>query len=199
MILLVDDDPQFLDEAFAALPATARVYMAGDAQHATNVLRQVGGRLSIALVDLDLPGTSGFDLIREMQQMDSTLPLIAISGVLADSALESARVFGACETLRKPVTPAWNAIIERLQRKEALRANATMAARASAAEQPASDISCKVGHRAGTGHFRCLCGARLTFATDSAIYTRLDRVHKGQHSKTGVCPSCGITHVMRWT
>src|ERR1041384_1226921 len=115
MILGVDDDPAFVEQAFTNLPRTDRVYFASDANHAAGVLRS-GVELAVALVDLDLPGTSGFDLIHRMRQSDSALPLLAISGVYCGEVLESAKALGANETLRKPFTPAWNSVIDRVRR-----------------------------------------------------------------------------------
>lgn len=116
MILIVDDDPNFLEHAHSTLGRQERVYVASNADHAMMLLGYIGADVGIALVDLDLPGTSGFDLIEKIRHFDSKLPVIAVSGVVSESVLESAREFGARETLRKPISGEWKPAIERLRR-----------------------------------------------------------------------------------
>ena len=106
MILIVDDDPNFLEHARSALGSQDRVYFASNAQHAMMLLSYIGADLGIALVDLDLPGMSGFDLIGQIRRFDPKLPVIAVSGVVNRAALESAKEFGAVEILRKPIDSA---------------------------------------------------------------------------------------------
>jgi CheY-like chemotaxis protein len=193
MILLVDDDPEFLERSFATLNRPERIWYASDADQAMNVVRRAGAALNLGLVDLDLPRTSGFELIRQLKQFDSRLPLIAISGVFSSAVLESATAFGAGDTLPKPVTGSWNPVIDRMLCRPS-QSNATPPpVVVDTAAHPFT-----VEHRVGTGHFRCLCGARLTFSPDSSIYTQLSDVHRGERLKTGVCPACRVVHVVKW-
>ena len=115
MLLIVDDDPEFLEQAKRILDAGRGVFFASGARQAKDLLDHLGSGVSVALVDLDLPGEDGFTLIRELHRRSPYLPIIAISGVLQPSVLESARSFGAVETLRKPVTESWNAVIDSLR------------------------------------------------------------------------------------
>jgi len=118
VILIVDDDPEFLDLAETDLSvATKGCFRASNATQAVNLIQKIGSEVGVALVDLRMPGVSGFELIRSLHQIDSTLPIIAISGVVSDKALESALGLGATETLRKPITGAWNDAIRRVRRK----------------------------------------------------------------------------------
>jgi FixJ family two-component response regulator len=194
MLLLVDDDPKFLEEAIMVLPRSERIYIASDADSATRVLRRLGPDLGIALVDLNLPGTSGFDLIRQMQRLDSTLPLIAISGVSSAEVLASAKTFGAIDTLSKPITAHWNLLIERVRRG----AHPLTAARIPTEATTPQEFR-QFEHRPWTGHFRCPCGVRLTFAQDSIIYLQLSDIRRDGQSKYGNCPNCGVAHIVRWT
>ena len=116
MILIVDDDPYFLGDAVRALGPSETVKYASDAPGAMNLLRSPSNQFTLVLVDLNLPGISGFDLIQAIRSLDAGLPIIAVSGVLAEAPLETARYFGASETLRKPVTLDWKATIDRLRR-----------------------------------------------------------------------------------
>jgi CheY-like chemotaxis protein len=112
MILIVDDDPRFLAEAENNLAPHRSILFAGNARHAIDLISVVGQDLSVALVDLDLPGESGFDLISKLHRQFPDLPIIAISGIYKDLPLETARVLGASEILRKPITPEWKDIIQ---------------------------------------------------------------------------------------
>jgi DNA-binding NtrC family response regulator len=115
MLLIVDNDPEFLQEAEQHLTSPRGVFFARDAKQAKELMGNVGGVFSAALVDLDLPGQDGFSLIREMHQRYPDLPLIAISGVFQSNVLESAKLLGASETLPKPISAEWNAVIARVR------------------------------------------------------------------------------------
>ncbi len=113
MILLVDDDPKFLAQAEAMLAHREGLYFARDAKHALELMATVGASFSVALVDLDLPGVNGLELMDKLRRHFPDLPVIAISGVFGGHALEVAKEFGAVEVLSKPATVAWNAAIDR--------------------------------------------------------------------------------------
>jgi CheY-like chemotaxis protein len=119
MILLVDDDPQFLEEAERVLGRREPVFFANTLKGAFDLMATIGQGVTVALVDLDLPPVDGFELIRKLHRGFPTLPLIAISGVVNAEVLESARAFGAVETLRKPVTKTWCEVIDRVRSKGA--------------------------------------------------------------------------------
>src|SRR5689334_9191821 len=107
MMLIVDDDPKFLEDA-AQLSPWHGILFARNAEQAWALIRSVERAFSVALIDLDLPDKDGFSLIREMHKHFPDLPLIAISGVSQKHVLESAKVFGAADTLQKPITSNWN-------------------------------------------------------------------------------------------
>jgi CheY-like chemotaxis protein len=113
MLMIVDDDPRFLAQAQEMLTGDGPVYFAGNAEHAYQLMAVVGAGFSVVMIDLDLPGKDGFALIREMRQHFPDLPIIAISGVFQTHVLESAKALGATDTLQKPVTAEWKAVIQR--------------------------------------------------------------------------------------
>ena len=115
MLLVVDDDPRFLDDVQRLAPMSRGVFFARNANHAWDLIRTVGADFTIALVDLDLPGKDGFSLIRELHENLPDLPVIAISGVFQDHVLESASALGAIDALSKPITFAWNELIARIR------------------------------------------------------------------------------------
>jgi CheY-like chemotaxis protein len=118
MILVVDDDLAFLQKVQGVLANTVHtpgVLLAQDAAHAMKLLGSLGDEVSVALIDLDLPGTNGFDLIDEMRKKYPQLPVIAMSGVFQPSVLESAKAVGAADVLSKPITQQWAPTVERIR------------------------------------------------------------------------------------
>ena len=116
MLLIVDDDPTFLEKAHDLLNGAAEgIFFAGNAEHAKELMGTVGAGFSVMMVDLDLPGQDGFSLISDMRRHFPDVPVIAISGVFQKHVLESARLLGAAATLSKPISPEWNAAITRVR------------------------------------------------------------------------------------
>lgn len=115
MLLIVDDDPAFLETAELLLGPERGVFFAKDAEHAKSLMGSVGAAFSAVLIDLDLPGQDGFSLIQEMRKAFPDLPVIAISGVLQRDVLESAKLVGAADALPKPIGPDWIAAIARVR------------------------------------------------------------------------------------
>jgi CheY-like chemotaxis protein len=71
MILVVDDDPDFLLMAQRFLPPDA-VMFASDGKHAVSLISLLGeDEFSLALVDLNLPVESGFELIPRLRKIIS--------------------------------------------------------------------------------------------------------------------------------
>lgn len=118
MILVVDDDPAFLEEVGPSLEPNRGVLLAADAARGMELASAIEG-LSVALVDLDLPGTDGFTLIRTLRETHPDLPTIAISGVYQPDVLESAMALGATAVLSKPITGEWKETVARLRSQKA--------------------------------------------------------------------------------
>ena len=113
MILVVDDDPTFLEQAREILNRERRVFLASDAQHAWRLAQRLG--FSVALVDLDLRGEDGLALIARLHAAFPELAIIAISGEAHEQVLQDAKASGAVEVLPKPITPEWKPVVERLR------------------------------------------------------------------------------------
>lgn len=117
MILVVDDDPTFLEKAQKILNRTRQVFLASTAQKAFTLAQDLG--FSVVLVDLDLKGEDGIALIRRIREHVPGLPIIAIAENLQQAAIDLAKELGVAEVLTKPITPEWKPIVERVR---ALRA-----------------------------------------------------------------------------
>jgi DNA-binding NtrC family response regulator len=117
MILIVDNDPHFLGDATAFFTSKdERVLCALNAARAMDLVKNIGSEFGVVLVGLDLHDKNGFDLISAIREVDASLPIIAISGVGSNAFLERAKLFGAKETLRKPVDEDWLSSINRVRR-----------------------------------------------------------------------------------
>lgn len=117
MILVVDDDLAFFQKAQAVLANTtdAGLLFAQDAAQALKLLGSLSDEFSVALIDLDLPGMNGFELIEQIRKQYPKLPIIAMSGVFQPAVLESAKAVGATDILSKPITPHWVPTVERIR------------------------------------------------------------------------------------
>jgi len=77
MILVVDHDPDVLDQARKILNSDRQVFLASTAAMALDMVPRLG--FSVVLVDLDLPG-DGYALIRKLHDQNPELLIIGIKG-----------------------------------------------------------------------------------------------------------------------
>ena len=101
-VLLVDDEPMFLEALRALLDRDDRVEIVGaaaDAEQALDLARAL--RPDVAVVDLRLRGTSGFDLTRSLLADEPALRVLAVSGLSHESDVHMALEAGATAFLLK--------------------------------------------------------------------------------------------------
>jgi CheY-like chemotaxis protein len=108
-VLLVDDEPDAREVMASALEACgATVLSAASAADALHTLR--GARVDVLLADLAMPGTDGYDLIREVRSQSSepfaTVPAAAVTASARDDERQRALDAGFHLHLAKPVRPA---------------------------------------------------------------------------------------------
>ena len=113
MILVVDDDLAFLQQAQKTLNRNRQVFLASTSQHAFDLARNLG--FAVALVDLNMRGMEGLDLIRKLHTTVPDLPIIAICGDVQGVLADNLRALGVVEFLQKPITPAWKPVVERIR------------------------------------------------------------------------------------
>src|ERR1700751_2952601 len=110
MILVVDSDPTVLDQAQKILNRDRQVFLALDATRALELSGNLG--FSVALVDLDLPGGAGFDLIRTLRRSVPDLQIIAVTNAIHSLSTEDAQKLGGVAVLKKPIPPDWKPVVE---------------------------------------------------------------------------------------
>ena len=113
------------------------------------------------LLDLILPGESGFEICDRLKHSDETIPILIFTAIDSDESRALARRVGADEYLTKPVDPG--------KLVEAIR-------RVAKAVWTKSRLEDK--KESDRVRFVCICGKRF----------RVSSVHKG---RSMVCPQCG--------
>jgi CheY-like chemotaxis protein len=116
MILVVDHDPEVLEQAQKILNRDRQVFLASTAKQALEMVQRLG--FSVVLVDLDLPG-DGYALIRKLHDGNPELLIIAIKGAMKISVQRATDGLGIVEYLEKPITPAWKPVVERIRAQRA--------------------------------------------------------------------------------
>jgi response regulator RpfG family c-di-GMP phosphodiesterase len=105
VILIVDDDEMVAGVIKASLSDTdAVVLMAGCVEQAIRHLHE--NTVDLVITDIHMPGKSGFEMLQEIQSVDSSIVVIVITGHRdVDLAVKVVRS-GADDFLIKPFTPA---------------------------------------------------------------------------------------------
>lgn len=104
-VLIVDDSKENIDSLRAILEDEYKVYVARSGMLALDIMQRV--QPDLVLLDVMMPGMSGFDVLEEMKK-DShleTIPVIFVSGA-GDLSNETKGVeYGAADYIRKPYHP----------------------------------------------------------------------------------------------
>jgi CheY-like chemotaxis protein len=115
-VLIVDDYPDALDIWVIYLRAIGyRVSTAADGAEAIAQAEQL--RPDVIVLDLELPGISGFEAAKRLRRSSTTqdIPLVAATGYSHERQLSLARDCGFDEVIVKPIDPdQLVATIERL-------------------------------------------------------------------------------------
>lgn len=101
-ILVVEDDPaqrRALERLLGQRGFDVRVAADGRAA----VLAVQAGPVDVAIVDLNLPDTSGIDLIRRIRELRPSVECVMLTGQGSEAAAEGARLAGASDYFEKPI------------------------------------------------------------------------------------------------
>ena len=105
--ILVADDSADQRALYVAILEGAgyRVLEAGDGAAAMDVVRR--DRPGLVLMDVTMPGTSGWNAVRTLKEDPATfdIPIIVVTGLASDWDRDASLAAGCDEYLAKPVPP----------------------------------------------------------------------------------------------
>lgn len=162
MLLLVDDDPQaaaFVKQVFEPHGVTVRIAKDGGQAQSSFVMHKP----DLVILDLILPGESGFEICERLKHTNDTVPVLALTAIeMEDSRVLADRV-GVDAYVTKPVPPdalvkACGDVVKSVWR------------RVHHLDEPEAD-----GERI---RFTCPCGKKF----------KVSPAHRG---KSMTCPQCG--------
>jgi PAS domain S-box-containing protein len=106
-VLLVDDEPAVRDALRALLQREGySVFPAEDVSSALREFERNRERVSLVITDMMLPDGSGVEVIRSLRELDPSLPVIAISGMMASGRFDELLTLDPpVECLSKPLVP----------------------------------------------------------------------------------------------
>jgi two-component system sensor histidine kinase/response regulator len=103
-VLLIDDEEVVLDSCSQILMGTGcEIATASNGQRGLDLLRSF--KPDLVFVDLKMPGLSGFEVIKQINEVDPTIVPIVITGFATVSSAVEAMKNGAYDFLPKPFTP----------------------------------------------------------------------------------------------
>ncbi len=101
-ILHVDDDAEFLRLVSRKLRGLGyQVISLRDSNLAVESIKI--NSCSVVLTDIDMPGTNGLDLLREIKQNDGSIQVIMLTGLVSMSTLLQSMRWGAEASVFKPI------------------------------------------------------------------------------------------------
>ncbi len=101
--LVVDDDADIREVLADFLRQRGlTVATAADGRAAVAALERSGGRYTLVLTDINMPGADGFEVLKAARAVNASAYVVIITGYASiDSAVRAVRM-GACDYLAKP-------------------------------------------------------------------------------------------------
>ncbi|WP_170569212.1 response regulator [Ruegeria atlantica] len=105
-VLVVDDEPSILELLQSALPEleNCKVSTAASAEAALKIVQTAETPFDCLLVDIQMPGTSGIELLRQLRRTPEYLetPVIMLTAMTDQKYIEEAFLEGAFDYITKP-------------------------------------------------------------------------------------------------
>jgi CheY-like chemotaxis protein len=110
-ILIIDDEVNFRYSAAIALRRSGyKISEAESAEEALEMIQKAEKRneqFGLILLDIQLPGISGSELIDKLRMKSIFIPILVISGYADNSLVRELIKKGIDDFLRKPFEPEW--------------------------------------------------------------------------------------------
>lgn len=102
-IMIVDDEHQLRKLISAYLTREGySVIPASDGETALRICREAEKRPDLVILDLGMPGMSGWDCLQKLRDLDSALRILVATGYAEKDVMERARLEGVCDVTFKP-------------------------------------------------------------------------------------------------
>lgn len=102
-VLVVDDDAENRHQLEMVLSSQGySVELAGDGEEALACLKKLNGAVSLVLLDVLMPKLNGIETLQRIRTVNTSLPVIMLTGVTATSKVVEAMRCGASDYLLKP-------------------------------------------------------------------------------------------------
>ena len=98
VVLVADDDESILRMLTAGLASACDVLTASDGAHAIDMFRLGQDHIDVVLLDLGMPGTSGYEALAQLQLLDPDVQVVVITGLEPDEE----RLPGVARIIHKP-------------------------------------------------------------------------------------------------
>ncbi len=103
-ILIIEDTDTSIKFFAAALKKSeANMLWAKTGEEAIQVINEKHQSIDIVLLDLNLPGISGFDVLKHIRGISPTLPVIVQTAYLFSGERNTSATMGANEFISKPI------------------------------------------------------------------------------------------------
>jgi two-component system sensor histidine kinase/response regulator len=103
-ILIIDDEEVVLDSCTQILADRGfQISTTNDGSKGLELIDSI--RPDLVVVDLKMPGISGFEVVKKIQEIDPTIVSVVITGFATVSSAVEAMKLGAYDFLPKPFTP----------------------------------------------------------------------------------------------
>jgi CheY-like chemotaxis protein len=101
-ILIVDDDDKFTEALGGALESVGyHVIVRRSGPEALKAVDEMRDRIDLAVIDVVLPGMSGFEVVGAIKRRPNSIKIVVTSLVMRELYLEVAKTFGAHAVVRK--------------------------------------------------------------------------------------------------
>jgi DNA-binding NtrC family response regulator len=102
-VLIVDDEEGVRDIAAMVMETHgAAVLRAASGEEALTILRDPARAISLALLDMTMPGMGGEETLRRLREIHPRLPVILMSGYSESQSMQRSSTLGVAGFLKKP-------------------------------------------------------------------------------------------------
>jgi DNA-binding NtrC family response regulator len=117
-ILIVDDEPSVREALKIVLKPIGQVYTAPDGGKALQFLQK--DKIDLVVLDLNMPGLSGMDVLKQIKKDDPDIEVIVISAQGSPQNVQDASRYGAGDFIIKPfdVSDLINRVNKSLEKRD---------------------------------------------------------------------------------